>query len=319
MHRSRNSAMTMLIRQPTQEQLAIEKAIRAKHAKSGTQASFDYIALDDKRERVLFIKSSVEEEGDLSVNKALLMRYPHMRINTTLLDAHLYVFSRWVLDALDEKFKEKKKISSIKEELVPYLISCQGSSRKQQELPPTAKTSPQELALTMASTYVSKDPSSPSDNISCFAYVMDKGYCTRATDVATYLEANRDIARSAAVYMPFEKKGKNNFIDESSNIHPQTQTGADCVVGAGSKMGERCSVKKSIIGKHCIIGDNVKITNSVIMDYVFIGHGCNITDSVICNSVAMKENCNIKDSSIGVNVHLSSKSDIKSESLSKDK
>ena len=33
------------------------------------------------------------------------------------------------------------------------------------------------------------------------------------------------------------------------------------------------SVKRSIIGKHCMIGDKVKITNSVILDHVTVGEG----------------------------------------------
>ena len=44
------------------------------------------------------------------------------------------------------------------------------------------------------------------------------------------------------------------------------------MVGSDSKIGERCSVKKSVIGKSCQIGDNVKIANSVIMGHVIIGN-----------------------------------------------
>jgi translation initiation factor eIF-2B subunit gamma len=46
--------------------------------------------------------------------------------------------------------------------------------------------------------------------------------------------------------------------------------GADSLIGEGSKVGEKCSIKKSVIGSHCVIGKNVKLNNCVIMDHVMI-------------------------------------------------
>lgn len=51
------------------------------------------------------------------------------------------------------------------------------------------------------------------------------------------------------------------------------QIGVDCVVGQGTKVGERCTIKRSVIGKHCHIEDKVKIINSVIMNHVTISAG----------------------------------------------
>ena len=45
------------------------------------------------------------------------------------------------------------------------------------------------------------------------------------------------------------------------------------MLAEGVVIGEKTSVKRSVIGKHCTIGDKVKITNSVIMDYVSILEG----------------------------------------------
>jgi translation initiation factor eIF-2B subunit gamma len=52
--------------------------------------------------------------------------------------------------------------------------------------------------------------------------------------------------------------------------------GTECVVGEGTSIGAKCSIKKSIIGRRCNIGNNVKIVNSVIMDFVTIKEGYNI-------------------------------------------
>ena len=103
----------------------------------------------------------------------------------------------------------------------------------------------------------------------------------------------------------------------------------DCVVGAGTKIGEKCSIKKSVIGRHCHIEDKVKIINSVIMNHVtisagyehlfllllrpsvvtrsFVFHRCTVNGSIICNNVHMKPGCTIKDSQIGVAYHVQEK------------
>lgn len=51
------------------------------------------------------------------------------------------------------------------------------------------------------------------------------------------------------------------------------QVGPDSMVGSGSSIGEKVSIKKSTIGQHCVIKDRVKITNSVVMDHVTIHEG----------------------------------------------
>lgn len=51
------------------------------------------------------------------------------------------------------------------------------------------------------------------------------------------------------------------------------QVGGECLVAQGTTLGEKTSVKRSIVGKHCKIGDKCKIANSVIMDYVTVLDG----------------------------------------------
>lgn len=48
------------------------------------------------------------------------------------------------------------------------------------------------------------------------------------------------------------------------------QVGSECLVAEGVTIGEKVSIKRSIIGKHCNIGDKCKIANSLIMDYVTV-------------------------------------------------
>lgn len=36
------------------------------------------------------------------------------------------------------------------------------------------------------------------------------------------------------------------------------------MLGEGSQMGDKCSVKKSVIGRHCRIGSNVKVFDMLL-------------------------------------------------------
>eukprot|EP01112_Ceratiomyxa_fruticulosa_P007279 TRINITY_DN1883_c0_g1_i1.p1 TRINITY_DN1883_c0_g1~~TRINITY_DN1883_c0_g1_i1.p1 ORF type:complete len:506 (-),score=62.37 TRINITY_DN1883_c0_g1_i1:43-1560(-) len=380
MHRSKDAALTILLKQSSQETLTImAQATKTKGTKGFGSQGIDYIGLDGQQskasgsqQRLLMLQNAADIEDELVLPKALLRHYPSFTIHTTLKDAHFYIISHWVLDLLEpnyrptkqeslppllslasstsllslssvlrinsthspmkpgfeegDKSKDKtaykiKHFKSIKTDLIPFLISCQTSVRKLRALPSSAFSNDQSLAFTMSTTQLITPASPVRGKTGCFVFVIGgEGYCARANTLQSYMEINRDIARNAAAILrPWEKPGKNNYIHESAQIHPMTQIGADCVVGAQSKIGARCGVKKSIIGRHCQIADNVKISNSVIMDRVTIGEGCNITDAIICDDVVLKESCQIKDSQIGVGYYLPAGSNVKDEPLCKEK
>jgi translation initiation factor eIF-2B subunit gamma len=58
-----------------------------------------------------------------------------------------------------------------------------------------------------------------------------------------------------------------------SNIDPKAQVSADSLVAATSRIGERTSIKKSLIGRHCVIGKNVRLSNAIVWDFVNIADG----------------------------------------------
>lgn len=39
----------------------------------------------------------------------------------------------------------------------------------------------------------------------------------------------------------------------------RVQVGAQCLLGEGVRLGDKCSVKRSVLGKNCRIGANVKV------------------------------------------------------------
>jgi UDP-3-O-[3-hydroxymyristoyl] glucosamine N-acyltransferase len=57
------------------------------------------------------------------------------------------------------------------------------------------------------------------------------------------------------------------------NVDPKAQVSADTLLAPSTRVGERTSIKKCIIGRHCVLGKNVKLTNCVVWDYVVIADG----------------------------------------------
>ncbi|EMS55478.1 Translation initiation factor eIF-2B subunit gamma [Triticum urartu] len=95
------------------------------------------------------------------------------------------------------------------------------------------------------------------------------------------------------------------------------QVGPQCMLAEGSQLGDKCGVKRSVIGRHCRIGSNVKIVNSVVMNHVVIEDGCHIQGSVICNNVQLQERAVLKDCQVGAGYTVTTGSDHKSESLAR--
>ena len=123
-HRINDATCTVLLRAPKVE----SKAPGAAPAKPGKAegAIVDFVALDEKRTRLLCLESAADVEEKLVLPKSLLIKHPNVFITNKMLDAHLYIFSRWVLDLLDER----PKITSIKTELLPFLLRYQFSRKR---------------------------------------------------------------------------------------------------------------------------------------------------------------------------------------------
>lgn len=74
---------------------------------------------------MLLDRDNIRDER-ISVSQKLISKFPTIDLHSRLLDAHLYIFKRWVLDVLIQR----KSLSSIKEDLLPLLIKSQLDSTK---------------------------------------------------------------------------------------------------------------------------------------------------------------------------------------------
>lgn len=99
-HRSRSATLTVLLKRadkgdPTEKKKKDDDEI-VKH----------YIGLDEldkSKPRLLMFRSASDVEEEFVIKKSLLRHHPNLVIHTGMADQHLYLFSHWILDLLQEK------------------------------------------------------------------------------------------------------------------------------------------------------------------------------------------------------------------------
>jgi len=71
---------------------------------------------------------------------------------------------------------------------------------------------------------------------------------------------------------------------DRSLIDQRAQISIDCIVGESTQIAERTTIKKSVIGRHCIIGKMVKITGCVLLDHCIVEDGAKLDSCILGKS-----------------------------------
>ncbi|XP_074263010.1 uncharacterized protein LOC141585849 [Silene latifolia] len=298
------------------------------------------VGLDPTKQFLLHLAAGTEVTKDVRVQKSILRAVGQMDIRTDLMDAHLYAFKRSVLqEVLEKDLDQKERFQSLKQDVLPYLVRTQlksgvlsnstsPSEENGNDMVPSLKNQVMlSQLLANASTpsfheLYALGPNGfagvPKRTHKCCVYIASKDkYCVRLNSIQAYSDINRDVIGEASHLSGYSFSPQNNIIHPSAEIGSKTTVGPHCMLGEGSQMGDKCSVKRSVIGRHCRIGSNVKIVNSVVMDHVTIGDGCSIQSSVICSTVQLQERAVLKDCQVGAGFVVTAGSEYKGESLAK--
>ncbi|KAG8713121.1 hypothetical protein FRC09_019068 [Ceratobasidium sp. 395] len=242
------------------------------------------IGIDEATKTLLYVDGDDDDEDELEIHMGLTTEFPKTRFTARYIDSHVYVLRRSVLGAL----QQHSGLLSFREEVLPWL--CKLGYRKSKRERWGAALKPQDpylrLAVLHTTAYIHRDPltgaitnapTSPEmptpyeDDPSTkdkaqvgrplrTAYVAHRakdGFAGRGNTVPGYMELNRQALARLTTKQP----GK------SAPAH------SDSLIPASVTVGERASIKRSVIGEHCRIGKNVKITGCVVMDHVEIAEG----------------------------------------------
>ncbi|PIN24917.1 Translation initiation factor 2B, gamma subunit (eIF-2Bgamma/GCD1) [Handroanthus impetiginosus] len=296
---------------------------------------YNIVGLDPTKQFLLHIAAGAEVEKDIRVQKSILRAVGQMEIRADLMDAHMYAFKRSVLQ---DVLNQKETFQSLRRDVLPYLVRTQLRSELllngvQSDENGNGKDALQNSKILLSQLL--KNASTPSFHEiyalgpagsapilrrthKCCVYIANKSkYCARLNSLQAFSDINRDVVGDANHLSGYTFSAQNNIIHPSAILGSKTTVGPQCMLGEGSEMGDKCSVKKSVIGRHCRIGSNVKIVNSVVMNHVTIGDGCSIQGSIICSNVQLQERAVLKDCQVGAGFVITSGSEYKGESLAK--
>ncbi|XP_067893081.1 translation initiation factor eIF-2B subunit gamma isoform X1 [Heterodontus francisci] len=281
----------------------------------------DFVGVDDTCKHLLFMANEADLDDELVIRKSLMQKYPRMHIKTALVDAHLYCMKKWVLDFL----VENKSFTSIRGELIPYLVRKQfaapsSSQLSKAEANEAQKRNPKSidifsyakeddlLNLAREKSFWNDHHGDMNDpyhgtKLRCYVHIMKEGICYRVNTLASYIEANRQIPKFLSALSQEE-----SLIHNSAQITDRYMVGTDSMIGNLTKVAEKTSIKRSIIGTCCIVKEKVKIANSIIMHNVTIEEGCCIQGSVICNGAVIAKGADLKDCLVGSTQRIEAKS-----------
>lgn len=281
------------------------------------KALVDYFGLEARvcgtaGRRLAFMGCAADLDGQIDLPMPLLKRCPDMRLHADYLDAHFYIFSRWVLDVLDER----PHISDLKNELLPLLVRKQFSS---QILSPPMPAKDDMFSYDGPAGFlynsqnnvgIGRLAAADMTKLRCFAYIHDGGVCQRAQNIALFREMNFDMARAPhSVFSPW------GVVPVEGDL--RRQVGGDCVLGQQFQVGTKSSVKRSIIGDHCVIGANCKLVGCIVFDHVRVEDGCTLTNCTIGSNCVVQEKAVLKECELGGDVVVDAGSTMTKEQLVK--
>ncbi|KAK9359407.1 nucleotide-diphospho-sugar transferase [Lipomyces starkeyi] len=214
--------------------------------------------------QLLDIYPRPKANNQLHVRMSMLWEYPQATISTSLLESFIYVFSR---KALDHDFGDADTASSI---TVTSEKGGGGESLKWKK-PWTS------VVRDFARDSWRHAKSADRDTVGMYVVPKEHSFI-RCKSVSAYLEANRLILKQSSYTLPPTTATANG-----------AAIGRDSLVGIGTVMEEKTSVKRSIVGADCIFGRECRLSGCVVMDGVVLGDGVHLDNCIIGNGVIIED------------------------------
>ena len=100
---------------------------------------------------------------------------------------------------------------------------------------------------------------------------IEPDHLIRANSLAGYWELNRRFIRQLGITNQGQVNPNNaRMSGEDGPISNLAQISPDSAIGESTRVAEKTSIKKCVIGRHCVIGKGAKLTGCVLWDFVVI-------------------------------------------------
>jgi len=117
----------------------------------------------------------------------------------------------------------------------------------------------------------------PNTRVGLIIHKAGDGAAAQANNLYSYLEINRSFLEQAA-------QNQTGPPAKVPLIDVKAQISADSSIGQSTRVEERASIKKSVIGRHCVIGKMTKIVGCVILDHCIIEDGAKLEGCILGGS-----------------------------------
>ncbi|XP_014206975.1 translation initiation factor eIF-2B subunit gamma [Copidosoma floridanum] len=322
LYRKHNASITALI---VQTPKAPEDFVQP-GPKNKQKPERDLIGIDNETGRIVFLASASDFEDTVTMPVKLLKKHPNFTVFSKLLDAHLYVINKWVLDFL----VHHKNFSTLKGELLPYIVKKQLDKPKifkddknasvvkldtTQDIFRFAVEKPFNELIMHMSAYNDHDTNLESaynkDVIKCYAQIVNGKCGLRANTLQMYYLANA----LAHEWFDLKKEGESTCSSVSLGATVKSTQVQNCRIDDNAMISEKTSLKSSFVGCNVIVEPKTRISKSVIMNNVTIKSMCVIENCIICNDCVINEGSQLKDCLVGANHVVSAESNHSREIL----
>ncbi|CAG5040295.1 unnamed protein product [Parnassius apollo] len=271
----------------------------------------DLVCVDEETQRLVFLASASDFEGNVILPKLLVKKFESVNMYSRLLDAHVYVMKKWIVNYLIDV----DRFTSIKGELIPHVVKKQlskpknpvekkGTSEKNVELFKDifyyAVDQGYENKIRKMSTYNDHTLGSKdvycNDILRCYAHIPNKAtFGIRVNTLSSFCLSNKKIMAK------WEELTGTPLTDR---LHPNSevktkQIDETSTVGEKSVISEKTSIKNTFIGANCTIENKVRLTNCILMNNVSIKEGCVLQDCIVYTGATLDSNCSFQFCIIG--------------------
>ncbi|EME26103.1 translation initiation factor eIF-2B gamma subunit isoform 2 [Galdieria sulphuraria] len=314
-HRTRDASLTVVLYED----------ISSKQTKDAPKDNYssaleDVALMSPVHHRIFMLESSADVENQISISSHILKYNPRLFLKRNLRDCHLYVFSHWVLELL----RRNVAISSIKAELVPFLVRRQYHLSKRcrswQKLVGKYKWNHEKdsLDIPLVAEYRWEKAihwTSFPDIVRCYAMILPrKVFARRMHTLEWYRQVNDACLKGWIASCSMGEESKGGEDKASSNKRKNNQR---LIVGQELSCGEQSELKDCVIGDHCHMGQRVKLNGCIVMDHVIIGDDCHLQNCIISSNCHILEGCKLKHCTTAASVTIPADTRAKDESFGK--
>ncbi|KAH8309224.1 hypothetical protein KR059_007131 [Drosophila kikkawai] len=297
--------------------------------KSKHKPERDVIGIHAATQRLAFLSAASDCEETLNIQRHLLKNRGRLDVYSRLLDAHVYVLKKWVIDYLHRvrnlfflaelPFKigylQKENISTFKGEFLPHLIKKQHAKRPLKTVQDTTSEvgvvtknednvlhyvphSILDQKITQTSLFNQSLSQTPyhGDVVRCYAIQAPKeAIGVRVNNTLSFLAINRKLA---SIWN--DLCGETHPLISPGALVKSTQT-KEIIAADNAKLSEKTSLNFSVFGPNCIINPKNIVANSIIMSNAVVEEGCNIDNCIIGHRAQVKSGSVLKNCIIGPN------------------